>query len=190
MATTLRWTVADLEALPEPLDDKRYEIIDGELYVSTQPSYQHQLVCTRVTLALSQWSDQTGEGEAVFAPGVVFAVEEAVAPDVVWTRKERLPLVLGDDGKFHLAPDLVVEVLSPGPSNEQRDREIKLRLYSRRGVQEYWLVDWRQRLVEVYRRGAGDTLERVAIRTVRDALESPLLPGFSYPVARLFAGLP
>ena len=74
------------------------------------------------------------------------------APDVVWVSRERLSSVLAEDGKLHGAPDLVVEVLSPGPVNERRDREAKLKLYSQRGVREYWIVDWRQRKLEAYRR--------------------------------------
>ena len=74
MATSLRWTVADLEGLPKPLDDKRYEIIDGELYVTRQPSYQHQRVCTTVVSALHDWSERTGEGQAAIAPGVIISV--------------------------------------------------------------------------------------------------------------------
>jgi Uma2 family endonuclease len=79
----------------------------------------------------------------------------------------------------------VVEVLSPGSENEQRDREIKLGLYSRQRVQEYWLVDWRQRTVEVYRHN-GRTLQLVATLSGDDALTSPLLPGFSCPLLRLW----
>ena len=83
------------------------------------------------------------------------------------------------------APELVVEALSPGASNERRDRETKLRLYSTYGVQEYWILDWRVRTVEVYRR--GDTgLHRVAVLRIDDTLTSPLLPGFTLPVGRLF----
>lgn len=189
MATSLRWTVRDLEGFPQPLDDKRYEILDGELHVSTQPSYQHQLVGFNVARALAEWSDATRAGQANIAPGIIFAEHEAVAPDVVWTRTERLPHVLGEDGKFHAAPDLVVEVLSPGPANEQRDRETKLGVYSRRGVQEYWLVEWEQRAVQVYRREAA-LLQLVGKLAEPDSLTSPVLPEFHCPVARFFAGLP
>ncbi|MBI2218960.1 MAG: Uma2 family endonuclease, partial [Candidatus Rokubacteria bacterium] len=54
--------------------------------------------------------------------------------DVVWVSTQRLATVLWPDGKLHAAPDLIVEVLSPGAANERRDREVKLTLYSRRGV--------------------------------------------------------
>jgi len=185
--TTLRWTSADLEFLPD--DGKRYEIIDGELYVSRQPSWPHQRVCLRLGGALDVWSQETGLGEANAAPGVIFAEDDDVAPDLVWVSAERLPLILGLDAKLHGAPDLVIEVLSPGSANERRDREVKLKLYSRRGVREYWLIHWRLRQIEVYRR-VDSTLELVATWLESDHLESPLLPGFSYPVRQLFSGLP
>ena len=55
---------------------------------------------------------------------------------MVWISRERFAAALEPDGKLHAAPDLVVEVLSPGSTNERRDRQAKLKLYSRRGVRE------------------------------------------------------
>jgi hypothetical protein len=85
------------------------------------------------------------------APGVIFADDDDVVPDVVWISQARRAAALGPDGHLHAAPELAVEVLSPGSANERRDREVKLKLYSRRGVLEYWIVDWRTQQVEVYR---------------------------------------
>src|SRR3954464_12608884 len=150
--TSLRMTTADLDVFPDPLDDTRYEIIDGELYVSQQPSLEHQFASDAACAALRSWSEQTGRGFAFSAPGVIFAQDDNAAPDVVWIGKERLREALSDDGKLHKAPELVVEVLSPGAQNETRDREVKLKLYSRRGVEEYWIVDWQRRQIEVFRR--------------------------------------
>ena len=150
--TQTRWTIADVDALPQPRDDTRYEIIAGELFVSTQPHYFHQSMGFRVCQALNDWGAETGAGEANWAVGVIFDEDEAVAPDVVWIRRARIAEVLGADGKLHAAPDLVAEILSPGRANERRDREAKLDAYSRRGVLEYWIVDWPRRQVEVYRR--------------------------------------
>lgn len=183
MRTAPRWTSADLEVLPD--DGKRYEIIDGELYVSRQPHWHHQRACGKIFAALEVWSAQTGAGEANLAPGVIFADDDDVAPDVVWISHTRRATALGSDGHLHTAPELVIEVLSPGSTNERRDREAKLKLYSRRGVLEYWIVDWRTQQAEVYRR------EQLALHLVgtlysTDRLTSPLLPGFSCEVATLF----
>ncbi len=187
MSQSLRWTSADLELLPD--DGKRYEIIDGELYVSKQPHWYHQIVCTVLSSPLLRWSLDTGAGVVNGAPGVIFADDDDVAPDLVWVSKERLATVLAPDGKLHAAPDLVVEVLSPGTTNERRDRDVKLKLYSRRGVREYWIVDWQRRHVEVFRR-VDTALQLIATLLESDSLQSPLLPGFTLPVTELFAQVP
>jgi Uma2 family endonuclease len=187
MASTLRFTSTDLERFPD--DGNRYEIIDGELYVSKQPHYNHQRVCFRVGRLLENWSEEIGAGQVNLAPGVIFAEDDDVAPDVIWISNARLAAALSTDGKLHAAPELMVEVLSPGAANEQRDREAKLKLYSRRGVHEYWIVDWRARQIEVYRREQAE-LRLVGTFFDGDTLSTPLLLGFALNVGKLFEGLP
>ena len=179
----VRWTAADLELFPD--NGTRYEIIEGELLVTRAPDWRHQKASTRISTALDTWSLSTGLGEAVQAPGIVFTDADNVIPDVVWISRSRLAVLLDEAGHLTGAPELMVEVLSPGNDNERRDRELKLKLYSERGVQEYWIIDWRKQQVEVYRR------EQILLRLVntlfpQDQLTSPLLPGFVYPVSQLF----
>jgi Uma2 family endonuclease len=187
MTSTFRWTSADLDALPDD-DGKRYEIIDGELFVSTQPHFYHQQICSKLVTMLTNWSYQDQLGQAVFAPGLILAEDNDVVPDVVWISNERLIAALGDDGKFHSAPDLVIEVLSPGAANDRRDRQAKFSLYSRRDVLEYWIVDWLAHSVEIYRR-QNTQLELFTTLAKGDVLESPLLPSFSARVDDLFADI-
>jgi len=184
----MRWTSTDLEALPQD-DGKRYEIIDGELYVSTQPSWHHQYTCVAIITELENWNRRTGLGQVNMAPGLIFAEDNDVAPDLVWISTVRRDVALKDDGKLHAAPELVVEVLSPGRANEKRDRVAKLSLYSRRSVEEYWIVDWQRRQIDVYRRREL-ALHLVTTLHEADTLESPLLPGFSCLIATLFDKLP
>ena len=146
----IRWTSADLELLPD--NGNRYEIIDGELFVTRAPHWNHQEAGGRIFSALDTWSQSTGLGRAALAPGIIFADADNVIPDVVWASNERLAVLLDDAGHLTAAPELIVEVLSAGVENERRDREAKLKLYSTRGVQEYWIVDWRLQQIEVYRR--------------------------------------
>ena len=187
MTQAVRWTSADLELMPD--DGKHYEIIDGELYVSKAPSYEHQVACTEMTVSLHRWNSAAGLGVVVAGPGLIFADDDDVIPDLVWISHERLATALEADRKLHAAPELVVEVLSPGARNARRDREAKLKLYSRRGVREYWIVDWERRQIEVYRR--ADAVLHLAVTVLDgDVLESPLLPGFALPVNDLFARLP
>src|SRR5688572_3908741 len=184
MSVQRRYTSRDLDLLPH-VEGTRYEIIDGELHVSKQPTWRHQRACNRICTALTIWNDETGRGEAIPAPGLIFAEDDDVAPDAVWISKQRLDGALDDAEHLRRAPELVVEVLSPGRRNEQRDRESKLALYSRQGVQEYWIVDCRLRTVQVYRRD-GDHLALVATLMDDDSLTSPLLPGFSCPLRGLW----
>ncbi len=181
--TSLRWTSRDIELLPD--NGKRYEVIDGELYVSKQLHWHHQFACTELCAALQVWNHQTKAGVANFAPGLIFDDDDDVAPDVVWISRKRLATSLQPDGKLHSAPELAIEVVSPGSTNERRDRETKLKLYSRRGVLEYWVVDWRKRCLEIYRREHA-VLTLIATLYEADVLESPLLPGFSCQVSQLF----
>jgi Uma2 family endonuclease len=197
-STSHRWTTDDLYLFPEPLDDTRYEIVDGELFVTTQPTSQHQYSSGQVTAELIYWNRQAGLGIVLPAPGVIFSEDNNVAPDVVWLSTARYEALVDEGGHLQGAPELMVEVLSPGVTNERRDRVAKLSLYSRRGVSEYWILVGAHRQVEVYRRaaaagGAADAvtggvgpLQLVATLGATDVLTSPLLPGFSCPVARLF----
>lgn len=185
MTTYPRFTVADLEGFPDPLDDTRYEIIDGDLYVAKQPHYHHQYACSEIAFALRTWNEESGLGVVLQAPGVVFDPENGVAPDVVWMSWTRRKHALDRAGHFTVAPELVIEVLSYGAKNEYRDQDAKLKLYSLRGVHEYWIVDWRQRLVQVYRRQAA-SLKLVGTLGDTDSLSSPVLPGFACPIAKLW----
>lgn len=183
---TLRWTVDDVELLPD--DGSRYEIIDGELYVSKQPDMQHQLVGTRIASLLDLWSLQTQLGFVVGTPGIIFTNDNAVVPDVVWISNERYAAALQADGKFHSCPELVIEILSPGLENRRRDRETKRKLYSRRGAEEYWIVNWQERRLEVYlRENAVLTLDRTLAEN--DVLETALLPGFHCKIGEFFTNI-
>ncbi len=177
-----RWTIADVDLFDHE-EGKRYEIIEGDLFVSTQPDWHHQETCNNIAVELTIWARKGGGGKVVPAPGVIFDEENAVAPDVVWVSRERLAQVFGDDGKLHDAPDLAVEVISPGVRNARRDREAKLRLYSTRGVREYWIVDWQAGSLQVYRRETA-ALKLMATLLPEDDLTSPLLPGFAVQVSQ------
>ena len=184
MSVSARFTSKDLEQLPD-IQGIRYEIIDGELYVSKAPGWEHQHALGRTYQSLQTWNDRSGLGLALVTPGLVFAEDDDVIPDVVWISLERLAAVVDRAGHLTAAPELVVEIVSPGRENERRDREIKLELYARRDVTEYWIVDWRRRTVDVYRRDAG-RLALIFTLANGDALTSPLLPGFSCPVSDLW----
>lgn len=177
------WRSSDLDLLPE--NDTRYEIINGELHMSKSPHWHHQAVCGNVYMALKLWCRGEGHGSVAINPGVIFGDSNDVVPDVAWVSQNRLPELMDEAGHLTGAPDLAVEVLSFGPRNEERDRTAKRKLYETQGVREYWILDWRLQQVEVYRR-EREELRRVATILPEETLTSPLLPGFSCPVADLF----
>ena len=183
--TDIRFTTADLELLPD--NGARYEVIDGELFVTRSPHWNHNKAASRLCNALDSWSlSAEGFGEAVTAPGVVFDPENAVEPDAVWIAdKTHLLDILDNAGHLTQAPELVIESLSSGEKNERRDREVKLKLYSVRGVREYWIVDWRTAKLEVYRQ-ENSRLVLVETLFTGDILRSPLLPGFQLAIEILF----
>jgi Uma2 family endonuclease len=183
VADTIRWNTADLELLPE--NDRGYEIIDGELQVTRAPHWEHQNLCLRLGGALEDWSIDTGLGETTVAPGIIFTDADNVIPDIVWASNERLTESLDEAGHLTAAPELVVEVLSPGEKNERCDRDLKLRLYSARGVREYWIISRPLHQIEVYRRESGGLI-LVQTLLAGDRITSPMLPGFSGEVDRLF----
>ncbi|MEZ4733161.1 MAG: Uma2 family endonuclease [Caldilineaceae bacterium] len=177
------WTSADLDLLP--VNGVRYEIVDGDLFMSKAPHWHHQRACGKILRALDEWSQKVGLGEAVMTPGVLFDEADDVIPDVVWISSERLAALMDKAGHLTGAPELAVEVLSFGEKQENRDRQFKRKLYETQGVREYWIADWRLKQVEVYRREQG-LLRLVATLLPEDTVTSPLLPGFACPVARFF----
>lgn len=183
-ATYPAWTIDLVRQIPQ-IEGERYELINGELHVTTQPHTKHQIVTTQLIFELTMWARPTNAGIAIPAPGLIYAKNEAVAPDVVWVSTARRDEVIGKDGKLHASPDLVIEILSPGKANAERDREKKLELYSRRGVAEYWIADWQALSLEVYR-PVDEQLQLVATLKAGETLQSPLLPGFACPIDRFF----
>jgi Uma2 family endonuclease len=179
----LRWTISDLEGLPE--NSNRYEIIDGELFVTRAPHLDHQDSAGLLYGALLNWSLESGLGKPFFTPGVIFSAEDVVIPDLIWISHNRKSKLMDDAGHLTGAPELVIEVLSLTPKDKKRDRETKLKLYSAQGVLEYWIVDREEQAIAIYRREDG-VLNQAMTLFNSDHLTSPLLPGFSCAIAGLF----
>lgn len=141
------------DALLMPEDTRRYEAIEGDLHVIPAPSRRHQRTSHRLAVELDRVLVEPGYGEVYEAPfGVEFPdTEEGVQPDLLFVSKERLEII-GEDW-VRGAPDLVVEILSP--STAEKDRGVKMKLYRRHGVGEYWIVDPDAKEVEVWVFAAG-----------------------------------
>ena len=178
----IKWTSADLELLPE---NNRYEIIEGELYMTRAPHWKHQDTIGIIYSLLQNWSQQTKLGKAIINPGIIFSDTDNVIPDLVWISQERLDISVDNSGHLINAPELIIEVLSQSQNDRRRDRENKLKLYSNRGVEEYWIVDWKLKQVEIYRRNEGK-LELKLTLLNNDEITSSLLPNFSCNINRFF----
>lgn len=176
-------TLEDLDACPED-DGNRYELIEGEIYVSAAPGLPHQLVLTNLLIELGMFLRENPIGVIVSGPGTIFSNYDAVIPDIVIIRNERWDSVTSNQ-KVTGAPDIVVEILSPGAENRRRDLEIKRRLYAKYGVAEYWIVDNDDRAIAIYRL-QNQVLESAATFRDDDVLTSPLLPGFELTVRSIF----
>ena len=153
--------------------------------MSTSPSFFHQTTLMNIGFAFGDYLRGHPIGRIVPGVGVIFDDYNGVIPDLVFVTNERMRKALVG-GRFRAAPEIVIEILSPGTSNERRDRHIKRSLYAARGVTEYWVVDLENRSVEVHRRDeAGDLAFEKSIRQ-GDELTSGLLPGFAVRVDTLF----
>jgi Uma2 family endonuclease len=138
-----RWTVEDLQDLPD--DGNRYEVIDGELFVTPAPTWRHQDAVLRMSRMIANHLEREHVGHVVISPAdVVFSRTRAVQPDffVVPLADGRPPERFEDVGRLLLA----VEVLSP--STTRTDRVEKRSLYRTEAVPEYWVVDMDSRTIE------------------------------------------
>ena len=179
MPIDTRLTYDDYCLLPN--DGKRYEVIDGELFVTPSPLTRHQLVVMNLLYYLVDFVKKHGLGEVYPAPlDVVLSPNDVVEPDILYVSKARAAIVT--EKNVQGAPDLVVEVLSE--STAKIDRTTKLKLYARFAVREYWLIDPIKLSAEVYRLGP-EGFELASQLPAGDALTSPLFPGFSLPLRKL-----
>ena len=175
-------TVADLDAYPD--DNNRYELIGGELFVSRAPGLSHQLVLHNLQIAFASYLKANPIGIIVPGPGMILSDYDAVIPDICFVRNERWDEVVTGE-RFTRAVDLVVEILSSGKENRERDLSVKRQLYAKYGVEEYWIVDRENQCILLYRL-RGNILEETAKLNANDEITSPLLPQFQLKVSSIF----
>ncbi len=175
-------TVDDLDLMPE--DGNRYEVIEGELFVSRSPSLTHQSVSGNLFRSVDTYLIQNPIGRLWATPGVIFSEFSGVIPDLVFVSHERRSEIASGD-RINGAPDLVIEIVSPGAENERRDRIAKMQLYAKYGVKEYWIVDFENRTIEVYQLHR-QTLKVQSLLTNLDEITSSVLPGYRCRVSTIF----
>jgi Uma2 family endonuclease len=176
----VRFTYNDYLLLPE---DKRHEILDGDVYVVAAPNIRHQSVSLNLVVALYQHVTKKGLGRVLEAPcDVILSEENVVQPDILFVRKERIGII----GEINLqgAPDIVIEILSEG--TRCKDLEVKKKIYAQFGVPEYWIVDPEADTAEVL---VWSELGYVTagVYGKQDRLSSPMLPNLNLLLSEVFA---
>ena len=176
----IKFTYRDYLLLPE--QDNR-ELIEGDFHMVPSPSFRHQNILANLGTILRDFVIKNRLGVVVWAPmDVVLSDLNVVQPDILYISNERREIIT--ENNISGAPDLVVEILSP--STASRDRELKLGLYARFGVREYWIVDPDENSVQVMELGSeGYT----TIKTYDSGeVESSALPGFRIAIEEIFEG--
>ncbi|MBI2889974.1 MAG: Uma2 family endonuclease [Nitrospirae bacterium] len=174
----VKFTYEDYCLLPE---DKRYELIEGDLYMTPAPATRHQSISKYVLYAFVSQLERTGMAVVFNAPiDVYLSDENVVQPDVLAIAIERKGIV--KEKYIRGAPDLVVEILSS--EHPERDRTIKRKLYHKFGVKEYWIVDPEARSVEIWSWDQDGF--KLAGSSTTGAVTSHTFPSLSIPVAEIF----
>src|SRR5215218_995063 len=177
MITKLRrtLTIDDWEAMPHG-DGNRYEIIEGELFVSCSPGLTHERVLLKLILLIGNFLERSPIGEAVANMGVILSNVSGVIPDLLVFLNEQRDTIITND-RLTGPPALVIEILSPGSANIRRDRVTKLQLYAKHGIPEYWIVDPGNMTLEKY---VNRNYSLVPLETLEgeDTLATTTLPGF------------
>jgi Uma2 family endonuclease len=175
-------TIADLDALPD--DDNRYELFEGELFVSRAPSLSHQRVLGNIYAIVRVYLEQNPTGEILLTPGVIFDEFNSAIPDAVFSSHQRISEIVSGE-RIIKAPELVIEIVSPGKENARRDREVKRQVYGKHGVKEYWIADPLNRSLEIYHLKRHN-LALAETLMDEDDLTSSVLPEFKCKVRQIF----
>ena len=158
--------------------------------MSRAPHLDHQRTITNIIGVFLDYFKENPIGEIFTTPGIIFSPEDAVIPDLVFATHETLDRNVPKEGqkfegKFTAAPELLIEVLSFGKKDFERDRVYKRELYGKYGVSEYWIVDGLFNTIEVYR--LVENGEQLVRRfEVNESVELSLMPGFSLKLLDIF----
>jgi Uma2 family endonuclease len=180
IAVDNRVTADDYRALPE--GGKRYQLIEGDLYMSPSPNRFHQEISLNIALCIGNYLKSHPVGKVFDAPLDVYLNNDNVfQPDLVFIARENYR-VLTDAG-IEGVPDLVIEILSPGTA--KLDRNLKQRVYAQCGVKEMWLVDPETTTVAVYYLQQNAS-QPAAVYSIADRFTSSFLPDLVFSVADFF----
>jgi Uma2 family endonuclease len=153
-------------------DETRYELIEGDIYPMTPEGAEHAAVGTALAYRLMERRSQEWH---VRAEKPLRLGESEVIPD--------LAIVPGRPSDYLVRhPDTALLVIEIAHSSLPRDRLLKLPLYARTGVPEYWIVNLAERQVEVYRTPAGDSYQERQVYTAGATLAPLFAPDWTFAV--------
>lgn len=179
--TPFKLTYDQFCELPETTQP--HELIDGELRMPAAPNRRHQEISGRLYLAIAPHVKSHSMGHVYYSP-IDVVLDRArplvLQPDLLFVSHARAE-ILGD--RIFGAPDLVIEILSPGGGTF--DRTEKAALYAQYGVREYWLVDPDRETIEV-RQLEPRGYETVGVFGRGAGVRSVILPDLSFPVDDIF----
>ncbi len=171
-------------------DDERWELLDGIPYnMSPAPAVAHQLILGELHLQLGAWLK--GKPCQLFlAPFDVRLPEADESDDQVETVVQPDLTIICDKTKVDKAgcrgaPDLVVEILSPGTA--RKDRTVKFARYERAGVREYWIVDPDEKTVQIFIRGEDGRYGPPRLFVNGDSVNVGIFPDLEIDLAAVFA---
>ena len=180
-----RLTYDDYVLFPD--DGRRHELIDGKHYVTPSPNLRHQVLIGRLHFEIESYLRQhRGLGQVFLARlDVVFTKWDVVEPDLLYVASDRADILT--EMNVQGAPSLVIEILSPG--TRRMDEQRKRQLFDRGGVREYWIVDGKRDVVQVFVRQEDGSFPRIAQlrREHSDVLTTSLMPGLEIALTDLFA---
>ena len=187
MAVAVRGRFLADDIFDTPDDGKRYEVIEGDLYVTTAPDLDHQEPITHLIALIMIYLRQRPRGRRgkLFTSPVGLILDErnGVQPDLVYVSPDRAGILTrrGIRG----VPDLVVEIISP--STEATDRGVKQKRYAAFGIQHYWIIDPATRTLEAYRlhKGVAD-YDLTGTFGPGATFEPELFPGLAIPIGDLW----
>ena len=137
------WTVEMVRALPD--DGKRYEVLDGELFVSPAPSWKHQAVLKRLLMIIDPYVVRHSLGWTRWSPAdIPFSSSTSLQPDLFIVPDEGM----GEPESWKDVKRLLLVIEALSATTARFDRPEKRRKYQEAGVPEYWILDIDARLVE------------------------------------------
>ncbi len=175
------YTYADYVQLPD--DGMRYEIIEGELFITPAPTPIHQRIIRKLLVKLDNFVEKSRCGEVLMLQSTWYSMKkDIVQPDIIFIAREKFSNIT--EKNIQGAPELIIEILSPGTAYNELVN--KKDLYAKFDVNEYWIVDPHKQWIEIYTLTDKEyTLHQRAVKSGK--VSSVVLNGFQIFLKDIFS---